>query len=181
MTSINSERPRFRAELEVHTLPGTELSPCVKNRNLCLVLFASMSPLINILSGWNLSQPCWVWWTQTREEWWLLRAINRKHLVGVDVNVATGGGHNICVARSTWADDQLYVLIAQSFVSPLISEDGHRVQSVSPLWCYSSRHFLPSPHTFTFYIKLCSHGTEIDIFMFYKNTTAKWQKCYNLK
>lgn len=34
------------------------------------------------------------------------------------------------------------------------------------------------PH-FHIYIKLCSHGTEIDIFIFYKNTTAKWQKCHN--
>lgn len=34
------------------------------------------------------------------------------------------------------------------------------------------------PH-FHIYIKLCSHGTEIDIFTFYKNTAAKWQKCHN--
>lgn len=62
----------------------------------------------------------------------------------------------ISVGRCSRRDNRLYfLLIAQRvWYSPLTYEDGHYIQKVSPLQHESSKHFLPSPHTFTFYIKV---------------------------
>lgn len=146
------------------------------------VLFASISPLINILSGLNLLCALVKMNSDKRVIMALLRPLQESPI--------EGGG---CKCYNKWWYNYLYgqmQLKRQLTVfSPHCTKNfvftfnlwGQASYSEHITTTARKQQAFPSiaPYFHILYIKLCSHGTEIDIFMFYKNTTAKWQKCHN--